>query len=175
MDPLLISNATHPEGQPLEAAGKPEPASPMEPLQLNDVVQQNYPDLLDHTLGVIFSCINNLRTEPFQLSSNQLNWASKFIDGHQVAGQSPDLKHLSNYLQQISIALNTEELFHTSNDTHSGDNATESTEESNSIYDQTLDTLQTWRSVQLASLDRDYDALLAIEKLLLDLDFEDDQ
>lgn len=147
----------------------------MEPLQLNEITQPNYPQLLDHTLGVVFSCFNNQQTEPFRLSSDQLNWASKFIQGHQATGQSPDLKHLTNYLQQISIALNTEELFRTANGTDSGDNATEQIVKSSTIYGHTLDTLENWRTEQLIALDRDYEALLAIEKLLLDLDLEDDQ
>lgn len=147
----------------------------MQPLQLNEITKPNYPQLLDHTLGVVFSCFNNQQTEPFRLSSDQLNWATKFIEGHQAAGQSPDLKHVTNYLQQISIAVNTEELFQTANGADSKDNATDQTVESSSIYDQTLDTLEKWRTEQLTALDRDYEELLAIEKLLLDWNLEDDQ
>lgn len=145
----------------------------MQPLQLNEITQPNYPQLLDHTLGVIFSCYNNQQTEPFRLSSDQLNWATKFIEGHQAAGKSKqDLKHVTNYLQQISIAVNTEELFQTANGTDSEDNATAPAVESSSIYDHTLDTLEKWRTEQLTALDRDYEELLAIEKLLLDWDLE---
>lgn len=152
-----------------------EPDIHLEPLDKID--SPSYPQLVDHTLGVVFSCYNNQHAEPFQLSSNQLNWATKFIEGHHPE-KSPNLKHLSSYLQQISVALTTEE---SRNPKPSEDGVNEeeensvepaTTPESNDICTELLGTLEQWRSEQLAELDRDFETLLAIEKMLLDCDFD---
>lgn len=159
-----------------DTVGEPEPDPHLEPL--NKIATPNYPQLLDHTLGVVFSCFSNQGAESFQLSSEQLNWATKFIEGHR-SEQSPDLKCLANYLRQISIALTAEESLasnsnEVANETDSSSERHESPTESNQICTDLLGTLEQWRSEQLTALDRDFETLLAIEKLLLDWDLEDD-
>ncbi|KAL1399846.1 hypothetical protein pipiens_002155 [Culex pipiens pipiens] len=76
--------------------------------ELGSIQLPEYYQLVDHTLATVFNCFRNGRRDVQKLQPDQILWALKMIEAHQVAERdlaSENVRLLKQFLEEIVISM----------------------------------------------------------------------